>query len=114
MDDKLLVAYTELAKYGVIVAGIFVFGATIATCVAFSNAGPDKARVFASLIEKMGVLQLVTVLNIILAVGILTFMGKINSEGAISIYSGIAGYVLGGLRPIIRSSSVDRDNKGAG
>lgn len=104
MDASLLSAYVELAKYGVIVTGIFVLGTTIVTCVAFYNAGPNKAIIFTRLIERAGVLQLVTVLNIILAVGILTFMGKINSEGAVSIYSGIAGYVLGGLRPISRSN----------
>jgi hypothetical protein len=111
MEPAQLQAMLELAKLGAIVTSVFVIGTTIAVAIAFHNAGPNKAKTFMALIEKTGALQLVTVLNIIVAIVILAFVGKISSEGANSIYSGIAGYVLGGLRSSPRMSRPGRDEE---
>jgi hypothetical protein len=45
----------------------------------------------------MQVLQLLTVMLVIASATILAMLGIINSNGVTGIFSGVAGYVLGGL-----------------
>lgn len=112
MTEAQTAAYLELAKLGVVAVGIFVLGTTIVASIVFYKSGGNKAREFSNLIETASVLQLATVMLIVLASGILAFMGVIKSEGAVAIFSGVAGYVLGGLRTAARTSrrTDDEDN----
>jgi hypothetical protein len=88
--------FEAAAKYTTICLGIIAVCATVVGSVAFYPTERGAARTFSLLIERAGALQLITVLSIIAAACLLTLLGRISSEGIVSILSGIAGYVLGG------------------
>jgi hypothetical protein len=89
--------FIATAKYATIALIAIVAGLTIVGSIAFLKTEKDGAKTFSLLIERAGALQLVTVLAIVVGACFLTIIGKINTEGIVSILSGIAGYVLGGI-----------------
>ena len=89
--------FIETARLATISLVAIVTGLTIVASVAFYRTDRGTAKIFSSLVLRAGALQLVTVLAIVVGACFLTVIGKINSEGIVSILSGIAGYVLGGL-----------------
>jgi hypothetical protein len=103
LNQEYLIAIT---KYSTIAFAICVVGITIVACVAFYK---NEGKTFSLLIQRSGALQLVTVLTIILAAAFLTVIGKITTEGIVSILSGIAGYVLGGASKIRQGATEQRE-----
>ncbi|GLS18742.1 hypothetical protein GCM10007874_17590 [Labrys miyagiensis] len=87
----------DVMRYGIIALAVVVVGVTVVASIAFWRADRDQAKIFALLIKEANTLQLITVLNVIVAVTLLSMLGKIDASGVISILSGIAGYVLGGI-----------------
>jgi hypothetical protein len=79
-----------------IVGGLFVIGTSIMGVIAFYK-GKDTADAFTALIQHGNMLQMLAVAMIIAAVVGLGLLDKINAEAVVSILSGIAGYVLGGV-----------------
>ena len=73
----------------------------IAVCVtalggiAFWKAKKDRRKHSAFSFKEQALFSLITVMSIIAAGSFLALIGKVNSEGIISLLSGIAGYVLG-------------------
>ncbi len=96
-SPEILHYLAQVALYGTICVVTIVSGLTIVGAIAFYQAGAGQAKTFTLLIQRAGALQLITVLTIVIGACLLTVLGKINSEGIVSILSGIAGYVLGGL-----------------
>lgn len=88
---------TDVALYATVCLVTIVIGLTVVGAIAFYQAKSGQAKTFSLLIQRAGALQLITVLTIIVGACLLTVLGKINSEGIVSILSGIAGYVLGGF-----------------
>ncbi|MDW9668089.1 hypothetical protein [Sinorhizobium meliloti] len=101
---------SEIALYSTIVVALVVTGATVVMSFAFYRTSGGGAATLVRLIERAGVLQMLTVLVIVVGAGILTTIGKISAEGIISILSGIAGYVLGNSQRS-RAPAEDRANK---
>lgn len=68
--------------------------------IAFYRAPEAKnpAYTYSQLFERAKTLQMMTVILIIVFASFLALCGIINSNGIVGILSGIAGYVLGGLR----------------
>jgi hypothetical protein len=95
------------AFYVTIIIAIIAVGATIVGSIAFFKAGSGQAKTFSLLVQRAGALQLITVMSIIGASCFLAVIGKVNSEGVISILSGIAGYVLGGYAAKTRGAKGD-------
>lgn len=87
----------SVTMYGTICLVAIVTAITIVGSIAFFRSTRGSAKTFSLLLQRAGALQLVTVMTIIAGACILTIIGKINSEGIVSILSGIAGYVLGGI-----------------
>ena len=87
----------DVALYATICLVVICTGLTIVGGIAFYRASAGQDKTFSLLIQRAGALQLVTVLTIVVGACLLTVLGKISSEGIVSILSGIAGYVLGGL-----------------
>lgn len=97
---KLMVVFSV-----VVVAALIC--ATILGVSAFRKTEKGAGRTFSELFRRAGLLQLMTVVVIVISVLILTTLGKAD-QGAFTVLSGIAGYVLGGLP---RSGSGVKDGK---
>jgi hypothetical protein len=94
LDQQYLI---EIAKYATIALAIITVGVTIVSAIAFYRSQQDSAKTFSLLVQRAGALQMVTVLSVVVGACFLTVIGKISPEGIVSILSGIAGYVLGGV-----------------
>lgn len=84
-----------MALFGGVVA-VAIICATVLGVAAFKRTQHGAARTFSELFRRAGLLQLLTVLVIVVSVLVLAILGK-TDEGALTVLSGIAGYVLGGL-----------------
>ena len=75
---------------------------TIIGSIAFFRARVDEKTnpvfTFSQLFERAKALEMITVILIVVAATLLALFQAINSNGIVGILSGIAGYVLGGLR----------------
>jgi hypothetical protein len=95
-DTKVLV---ELAWIALIALATIIIPFTVVAAIAFKRAPVDKnpAFTFSQLFERAKALQMITVILIVVAVVFLALFRIIDSNGAVGILGGIAGYVLGGL-----------------
>jgi predicted neutral ceramidase superfamily lipid hydrolase len=96
-SPEMLHYLSDVALFATICVVVIVFGLTTVGSIAFYRANAGQAKTFSLLIQRAGALQLIAVLAIVVGACLLTVLGKVNSEGIVSILSGIAGYVLGGL-----------------
>ena len=71
--------------------------ATIVAWVAFRREGGAVAGPLSQMVGRIGALQLLTVQVIVTSVLILRIIDELNAEATVSVLSGIAGYVLGGI-----------------
>ena len=69
--------------------------AAVVARAAFARTEQDAAGSFAMLVQRSGALQLLTVVTIVMSVLILAIIDVLDSAAAVSVFSGIAGYVLG-------------------
>ena len=81
---------------GVLVA-ILAAGFSVVGLVAVWRAGHRGEQAYFHMIERLQVLQLVTVMLVIASATVLALLGIIDANGIIGILSGVGGYVLGGL-----------------
>jgi hypothetical protein len=86
----------NLIFWAAIVGSLLIIGTTIMGGIAFYK-GKETADAFATIIQHGNMLQMLAVALIIVAVIGLALLDKINAEAVVSILSGIAGYVLGGV-----------------
>lgn len=98
ISPELMQYLVEVAKYSTICVVVIAVCVTIVFAIAFYRSSPGQAKIFSDLMQRAGALQLVTVFSIIVGACFLTIIGRITSEGIVSILSGVAGYVLGGLQ----------------
>jgi len=97
LDAKTII---QLAWIALLAAAIVAFVFVIVGVLAFRKV-PEKwnpAFTFSQMFERAKALQMITVILIVLAAAFLATLGVINSNGAVGIFSGIAGYVLGGIQ----------------
>jgi hypothetical protein len=85
-----------LLRWTGIVLALLVVGTTIIGGIAFYK-GKETADAFKQLIQDANILQMLAVAVIIAAAVALRILDKISAEAVVSIISGIAGYVLGGV-----------------
>jgi hypothetical protein len=90
-------AFPTIVLYVAIIAGLIVIGFTIVGAIAFWRTDKGGAKTFSMLLQRASVVQMLAVLLIILAATGLRIMDKIGAEALVSLLSGIAGYVLGGI-----------------
>ncbi|WP_377295993.1 hypothetical protein [Rhizobium sp. SGZ-381] len=95
LDDKSYAYLSEIALYSTIAFGLIILGASVVIALALYRTQSGGAAVLARMIERAGTLQMITVIVIVVGACILATVGRIKSEGIVSILSGIAGYVLG-------------------
>ncbi len=89
---------TELIIYSsVLLCTVGIFAFTIIAGIAFYKTGQGGAKSFGLLFERGNFLRIITTVLIIQATILLSAIDKLQSEGAASILSGVAGYVLGGI-----------------
>jgi hypothetical protein len=103
----------ELSTLGLWALGILAVGFTSLGVVAYLKT-ENSAGSFSKLFERLQILKMATVMLIIIATTYLALFGVIDSTGAVGIFSGIAGYVLGGLEKKsaeVPPSSVEVDSK---
>jgi hypothetical protein len=86
-----------IALYVTIAVGIVIAGATIVGGIAFWRAEKGTAKTFSLLIQRANFLQMLAVVLIILAAVGLRLADKIGAEAVVSLLSGVAGFVLGGV-----------------
>jgi len=86
----------ELSTLGLWAFGILAIGFTSLGIVAFLKT-ENSAGSFSKLFERLQNLKMATVMLVIIATTYLALFGVIDSTGAVGIFSGVAGYVLGGL-----------------
>jgi hypothetical protein len=104
-------ALPNLALYGTIVGALVVIGLTVMGSIAFWKTEKDPAASFSLLIQRANITQMLAVVMIIMAAVGLRLLDKINAEAVVSLLSGIAGYVLGGVN---RGQQSLKDDQGAG
>jgi hypothetical protein len=95
LDDRAYAYLSEIALYSTIALALIVLGASTVIVFAFYRTRSGGAATLANMIERAGTLQMITVIVIVVGACILATVGRIKSEGIVSILSGIAGYVLG-------------------
>jgi hypothetical protein len=71
--------------------------------------GGAAARILGSMVNRTGLLQLLTVVVIVHSVLILRVFEGLSADATVSVLSGIAGYVLGGLTGAQAVSGHDQD-----
>src|SRR5262249_20860003 len=89
-----------LAQYAVIALGVFMFFATIVMVVSVRKTGKDAFAPMQTLCENGGGVEYLAVMVIVLSVTLLSLFGVIEGASVATIFSGIAGYVLGGTGKI--------------
>ena len=92
-DAKTILELTQLALWAF---GILAVGFTSLGIVAFLRT-ENSAGSFSKLFERLQILKMATVMLVIITTTYLSLFGIIDSTGAVGIFSGVAGYVLGGL-----------------
>jgi len=88
--------FPNLPLYGTIVGCFVVAALAVMGGIAFYK-GKDTAEAFTTLIQRANIIQMLAVVMIIMAAVGLRLLDKITPEAVVSILSGIAGYVLGGV-----------------
>ncbi len=92
MDMKLIII---CCVTGIVVLVTLIFG--VMGCIAFARTEKGSAKSFGLMFQRGNFLRIATVIMVVLAVLFLGLVDILKENGIISILSGIAGYVLGGL-----------------
>lgn len=82
--------------------------ATIVAAIAFHRTRQGAAQALNEAIQRAGVIQLLTVIAISMSLLILRVLDLIGADATVSVFSGIVGYVLGGLNKTIGAGPDDR------
>jgi hypothetical protein len=94
VDLKFLLSFVEYCTYVVVAA---VLAMTVLGTVALFKAGGEAIKPVAELIIRGDGLRMLTVIFIIGATTLLASIGLIKGESAVAVFSGVAGFVLGGV-----------------
>lgn len=86
----------QLSWIGLLALGILGVGFSAMGVAAFLRS-PNSASSFSKMFERLQILKMATVLLVVIATAYLGLFGIIESTGVVGIFSGVAGYVLGGL-----------------
>lgn len=86
----------QLSWIGLLALGIMGVGFSAMGVAAFLRS-PNSASSFSKMFERLQILKMATVLLVVIATAYLGLFGIIESTGVVGIFSGVAGYVLGGL-----------------
>ena len=86
----------EIIKWLVVLSVVLAIPATVIGIVAFWKTRSGAAKTFSMLIQRGSVIRLAAIFAIIFSTFILCVIGTLKPELAASIFSGIAGFVLGG------------------
>jgi hypothetical protein len=86
----------QLSLYVTIIIAVLAAGATIVGSIVFWRTQQGAADAFSLLLRRANALQMLTVILIILAAFALRILDLIGPEAVVTLFSGIAGYVLGG------------------
>lgn len=70
---------------------------TVVARKAFDKTEKGAARSLSLMVQRAGVLQLMTVQTIVMTIITLRILDLLGAEATVTVLSGIAGYVLGGL-----------------
>jgi hypothetical protein len=100
---------SELGRYlTAIIIAVSIAVAVVGAVAFWKSAGGGQAITFSLMFKQANVLQMLTVILIIMGTCGLRLLDLISSEATVSIFSGIAGYVLGGTG---RASKMDETEK---
>jgi len=94
-DMQFLLRFAEYSGYVVAAALVAM---TILGSIALFKVGGEAIKPVAELIIRGDGLRMLTVIFIIGATTLLAGISLIKGESAVAIFSGVAGYVLGGAR----------------
>jgi|HubBroStandDraft_2_1064218.scaffolds.fasta_scaffold1235718_1 hypothetical protein len=87
----------ELMGLLTIALAVIAICGTVVAVIVFRKADHSAARIFGQLMNRAGMLQMLTVATIVQTVLVLRIFDGLSADATISVLSGIAGYVLGGL-----------------
>ena len=88
---------STLALYATIVVVTITLCTTLVGGIAFWRTHSGAAKTFSLLLRRANALQMLAVILIIVAAVALRMTNGISAEAVVSLLSGIAGYVLGGI-----------------
>jgi len=86
----------QLALYMSMVIGAAIASMTILGAIALHKAGTEALIPVGELVVRGDGLRMLTVIMILGATTVLVILGFVSGEAGVTIFSGIAGYVLGG------------------
>jgi len=95
LTPELAQFFLTFMKYSLIVLGMAFVSLTILGTISVWKAGKDAITPALHLITQGDALRMLTVIFIVSATTGLVVLGKIEGPSAATIFSGIAGYVLG-------------------
>ena len=96
----------EVLRWVVLLIGIVSGCATLIGIVAFWKTTLGAAKTFSLLIRRGGIVRLSAIFAIIFSTFILCVAGILKPDLAASIFSGIAGYVLGGTAKVSEEEEI--------
>jgi hypothetical protein len=100
----------EVVKWLVVIVGMAAIAATLIGAVAFWRTTKGAAKTFSLLIQRGSIIRLAAIFAIIFSTFVLCLAGILKPDLAASIFSGIAGYVLGGASTT-NSSAKDSESE---
>lgn len=80
-----------------ILYGIVIISVAAVLITALTRVKAEYGKTLRLVFNQIRFLELTTVLVIIISGTLLAIIGKVSPEGIIALYSGVAGYVLGGV-----------------
>jgi hypothetical protein len=101
----------QLARMAFYLISIGILCAGAVGVVALWKSG-ESAIAFNETFSGLQVLRMTTIVIIVMSVFFLTLIGSVKAETSLSVFSGIAGYVLGGMDQR-GSGRAAKPNKGA-
>ena len=94
IDPELLEHLAEIGYIGLYAFGIFMAGIVIVFSVIFWK-GNLSGESVAMIVKETDAPRFVTIVLIVVSVSVLTVLGMVDGAAAITLFSGLAGYVLG-------------------
>jgi hypothetical protein len=110
MTSERITLVFDLMAMLTVIAVVHAICATIIIRIVFRGTETDAASMFIRLVEKAGLLQMMVVVLIIISVFVLRLLDIVGADATVSVFSGIAGYVLGGLPRLQLNRSGNEQN----
>ena len=96
MNENMLFALYLMMVLGAVIVVLAICGTAVCVLSARTSSH-DPGTALGNILDRLNILHILTVVVVIMSVFILTIIERLNADAAVSVLSGIVGYVLGGI-----------------